>query len=199
MFCHSKSVRQFLLLMSRESHLPALFQLFRQQGYDGVSLANISEATGLGKASLYHHFPGGKAEMVQATLAYSQAWFEENVLRVLMQDKPVQERLREMCDRLDTLYESGEQPCLMAALIAGAPRDALQMQVRDRLESLVGAIATMLTAAGLSKTIAKERGEDAVIAIQGALILSQGTGNSKPFTRILSQLPDRLCEGLPAV
>lgn len=48
---------------SRDVHIPALFQLFRESGYDGVSLAQIAVATGLGKASLYHHFPGGKVEM----------------------------------------------------------------------------------------------------------------------------------------
>ena len=61
--------------MSRETHLPTLFQLFRQHGYDGVSLAKIAAATELGKASLYHHFPGGKAEMM-AAIASGQALFE---------------------------------------------------------------------------------------------------------------------------
>lgn len=69
--------------MARETHLPVLFKLFRQYGYDGVSLSKIAAETELGKASLYHHFPGGKAEMVSAALAYDGLWMEENVLSVL--------------------------------------------------------------------------------------------------------------------
>lgn len=182
--------------MARETYLPILFQLFRQHGYDGVSLAGIAEATGLGKASLYHHFPGGKAEMMQATLEYTQRWFSENVMPVLQQEGPALARLEQMCDRLNNLYASGEQPCLLAALVAGAPRDDFQKLVKARLQLLVGAIAAVLTAAGLDPELAWQRGEDAVITIQGALILARGIDDSAPFQRAIAQLPEKLCKGI---
>ena len=50
-------------LASREVVLERLLATFRDQGYDGASLAELSAATGLGKSSLYHHFPGGKVDM----------------------------------------------------------------------------------------------------------------------------------------
>ena len=40
--------------------------VFRQHGYEGASLSLIADATGLGRSSIYHHFPGGKDEMVEA-------------------------------------------------------------------------------------------------------------------------------------
>lgn len=182
--------------MSRESHLPTLFNLFRQHGYDGVSLSKIAAATELGKASLYHHFPGGKAEMVQATLDYSQQWFVENVMQVLEAEGSAIARIERMCDRLNTLYANGEQPCLLATLITGTPRDIIHDQVKHRLETMIEAIATLLTNAGLEPTIAKQRGEDAVITIQGALILSRGTDDPSAFQRAIAQLPAKLCEGI---
>lgn len=42
---------------------PRILEVFLQRGYDGATLTNLSRATGLSKASLYHHFPGGKPEM----------------------------------------------------------------------------------------------------------------------------------------
>lgn len=182
--------------MSRETHLPVLFELFRQHGYDGVSLSKIAEATELGKASLYHHFPGGKAEMVRATLDYSQRWFVENIIDVLEAEGTAVEKLEHMCDRLNALYDSGQQPCLLATLVTGAPRDAFHEQVKARLKMIVEAIADLLTASGLDPDLAYQRGEDAVITIQGALILSRGTDNPKPFQRAITHLPQRLCEGL---
>ncbi len=182
--------------MARETHLLVLFNLFRQYGYDGVSLAKIAEATGLGKASLYHHFPGGKAEMVTATLEYSQQWFAENIVQVLRQEGTALARFEQMCDRLDQIYESGQQPCLLAALTAGAPRDAFQAQVKARLQLLIEEIATVLTEAGLEPALAQQRGEDAVIAIQGALILSRGIDDPRPFQRVIAQLPQKLCKGI---
>lgn len=105
-------------------------------------------------------------------------------------------RLEQMCDRLNQLYASGEQPCLLAALIAGAPRADFHKRVKARLQLLVGAIATVLTEAGLDPKLAQQRGEDAVITIQGSLILSLGTDEPAPFQRVIAQLPQTLCAGI---
>jgi len=184
--------------VARETYLPVLFQLFRHHGYDGVSLAKIAEATGLGKASLYHHFPGGKAEMVQETLAYSGRWMTENILGPLQGDGEPLERLRGMCDRISDLYEAGEQPCLLASLTVGASRDIFHAAVQERLRSLVDAIAAVLLEAGLAPELAQQRGEDAVMTIQGSLILSRGLDDPAPFQRAIAQLPERLYQGLPS-
>ncbi|RYZ76568.1 MAG: TetR/AcrR family transcriptional regulator, partial [Proteobacteria bacterium] len=45
-------------LLSKTEILSVLLSEFRISGYEGVSMSRISEVTGLGKASLYHHFPG---------------------------------------------------------------------------------------------------------------------------------------------
>src|SRR5437762_12723369 len=52
----------------RAALLPVLGEVFRAHGYEGATLALITEATGLGKGSLYHFFPGGKAQMAAAVL-----------------------------------------------------------------------------------------------------------------------------------
>jgi AcrR family transcriptional regulator len=63
--------------MSKQTHVPSLLDLFRQLGYDGVTLSKISQVTGLGKASLYHHFPGGKDEMVETVLIALEQGLEQ--------------------------------------------------------------------------------------------------------------------------
>ena len=57
---------------------------------------------------------------------------------------------------------------------------------------MIEAIAQTLIEAGLSSKLAYQRGEDAVITIQGALILARGTNHSG-FKERSAQLPDRLC------
>ena len=59
----------------RSDVLPLLAEVFREHGYEGASLSLISKATGLGKGSLYHFFPGGKEEMAVAVLAEIDGWF----------------------------------------------------------------------------------------------------------------------------
>ncbi|MGB7444588.1 MAG: hypothetical protein WA919_26275 [Coleofasciculaceae cyanobacterium] len=60
----------------------------------------------------------------------------------------------------------------------------------------LSAIAEVLIAEGLDKTLAVERGEDAVLAIEGALILSQGLNDFSSFQRVISRLPQQLCRDL---
>lgn len=182
--------------MPKDTYIPCLLQLFRQHGYDGATLAKISEATGLGKASLYHHFPGGKDEMVQAVMDYLERWLAENVLPSLQEEGTALEKLQRMCDRLSELYEAGRQPCMSATLLLGSARDLFGDLVQARYCAWIGAVAQVLMDAGLDRTTAWQRGEDLVVTIQGSLIVAQGLDNPEIFQRSLQQLPLRLCQNL---
>lgn len=182
--------------MSKQTHVPSLLDLFRQYGYDGVTLSKISQVTGLGKASLYHHFPGGKDEMVETVLIALEQGLEQIISDTLDCQGHARTRLQLMCDRISKAYNNGQKPCLLAALMLGSAKAVFQARVQRLLETWITAIATVLVEAGMDEELARQRGEDGVIAIQGALILAQGLGNPAPFQRVIEQLPDQLCQGL---
>jgi AcrR family transcriptional regulator len=183
-------VKKFL--MTKDKYIPTLLQLFRLHGYDGATLSKISQATGLGKASLYHHFPGGKEEMVAVILEYLKQWFQENILTALQGEGGSQERLEKMCEQVGKLYAGGKQPCVFAILLLGSARDIFHEPVKALLKAWIAAIGEVLIQAGLEATTAQERSEDALLAIQGALILAQGLDDLTPFVRVLAQLPQQL-------
>jgi AcrR family transcriptional regulator len=178
--------------MPKENYLPCLLQLFRQYGYDGATLSKIAEATGLGKASLYHHFPGGKEEMMISVLGYVEGWLGKNLLPSLQGDGNAQVKLQRMGDRLLELYEGGEQPCLFAILLSGSARDTFHAQVQQLFEVWIAAIAEVLMAEGMEANVAQQQAEKAVILVQGSLILSQGLNDVKIFKWIIDDLPKEL-------
>jgi AcrR family transcriptional regulator len=196
--CCNLNVLISLLQMPKETYIPSLLRLFRQHGYDGATLSKISEATGLGKASLYHHFPGGKDEMVETVLDYLHCWMEQNILHRLQGEGGPITRLQQMCDRLSEVYEGGKQPCLSAILLLGSARDVFHQRVQDLYRDWINAIAAVLIDAGSDPALAQQQGENAVIAIQGALILAQGLNDPAPFQRVMQQLPQQLCNNLPS-
>lgn len=185
-----------LRFMPKDTYILCLLQLFRQYGYDGATLARISKATGLGKASLYHHFPGGKDEMVQAVMDYLDQWLAEKVLPSLQGNGSALKKLRQMCDRLSELYEAGQQPCLSATLLLGSARDLFHDRVQARYRAWIDSVAQVLVNAGLDRSTAEQRGEDMVIALQGSLIVAQGLNSPEVFQRSLQQLPQQLCRDL---
>lgn len=191
--------------MSRQAHVPTLLKLFRQFGYEGVTLSKISQATGLGKASLYHHFPGGKAEMAEAALTQVNQWLETKVLPILIDAAaPVNDRkvkpidaFRAMSEETSLFFNQGQNSCLWAGLVMEQSSDDLfHPQIQWAFSQWIEAIAQVLITAGLDETLAKQRGEDAMIAIQGALILSHGLYELTPFQRVIHQLPQQLCHGI---
>ncbi len=179
--------------------LKRLTEVFRTHGYEGASLSKISKATGLQRASLYHRFPGGKAEMAEAVLKRADEWLQTNALRPLAESGPPEERLRQMARQLDEFYEGGTQSCLLDALSFGVEEDGIRDHQRAGMEGWVDAIATMLRESGLPQRTARERAEDAVIRIQGSLVMARASGNPLPFRRTLRNLPqDLLREPDPA-
>ncbi len=179
-------------LISKQEVLDRLTRVFRKVGYDAATLSRLSEATGLVKASLYHYFPGGKQEMAAAVLARAEAWLEEHVLRPLAAPGTPLERLQAMARALDIYYAGGRDGCLLGLMSQGEARDLFQSHLRTAIERWASAIAAVLKDAGLPPQVARERGLDAVIQVQGALVVARGLGRTEPFARTLSQLPTRL-------
>lgn len=191
--------------MSKETYVPKLLKLFRQFGYEGVTLSKISQETGLGKASLYHHFPGGKAEMAEAALTYVNQWLETSILPILVGAASLKENrqvkridgFQAMCEETSRFFNQGQNSCLWAVLVLEKSSDELfHSQISWAFSRWIEAIANVLIAGGLDETLARQRGEDAIIAIQGALILSHGLKDFAPFERVLKQLPQQLCRDI---
>jgi len=191
--------------MSRQTHIPSLLKLFRQFGYEGVTLTKISQETGLGKASLYHHFPKGKVEMAEAALLYVNQCFTDRILKILTVEDDLignyQEqaiaKLTSMCEEINHFFNSGRNSCLWAVLcMEQSSNDLFHVQIKEAFDLWIKAICQVLINAGLDEDLAKERSEDAIIAIQGALILSHGLKDFAPFQRVIKELPQKLSQGI---
>lgn len=180
--------------MPRHEAICQILKVFRQYGYEGATLTRLAEATGLGKASLYHYFPGGKAEMAMAVLAHIQGWMQTNILVDLQRTDHPRDCLQAMTHKVNELYSQGEEACLLEVLSLGTSNPLFAAQIQAALNTWIVAIAQVLIEAGFAPDLARIRAEDAILQIQGALVLSRGLGNTAPFQRILEQLPAKLLQ-----
>lgn len=185
-------------LMPKPEVVGRLTTVFRRHGYDGATLSRLSQATGLGKASLYHHFPGGKEDMAEAVLDNAEAWLQSHVVQPLRGPGSARQRLEHMTRALDQLYAGGREGCLLAALTLGEARERFHDRLRRAFKAWIGAIAGVLAEAGLKGEEAARRAEEAVLRIEGALVLGAALGSPAPFRRLLAALPDELLAGTRA-
>lgn len=180
------------LVIPREEAIDRIVAVFRQYGYDGASLARLSEATGLGRSSLYHHFPNGKVDMARAAITSVRAWLAEHVFPALASEAPPAERLRKFADGMARFYNNGERSCLTDLFTMGEAGEIFQQEFSKGVRALIHAVAVVVEEAGIPPAEAAIRAEDAIIAMQGALVVSRALGNREPFRRVMREMPERL-------
>ena len=171
--------------------LPQLGEVFRTHGYEGASLTLITAATGLGKGSLYHLFPGGKAQMAKEVLAEIDQWFEREVFAPLRDSADAQAGIGQMFKATDVYFRSGRRVCLVGVFALGAARDEFADAVHGYFDRWREALASALERRGHARGEAKELSEDIVAGIQGALVLARAADDPKVFSRTLARLKRR--------
>jgi AcrR family transcriptional regulator len=180
--------------LSEEDLLQRVTDVFREQGYEGASLSRIAAATGLEKASLYHRFPGGKEDMAAAIVQNMNRWFQEHVFTPLEGKGKLSERVRFMAQRLREFYANGEKSCALDTLSLPAGNDGLRDALRESLTAWLQAFASIARESGASNSEARLRAEQAIVEIEGALILTRVLGNKKVFDRAINRLEETLTQ-----
>lgn len=174
----------------------ALTGVFRRYGYDGATLTRISEATGLQRASLYHRFPGGKEEMARFVLERADQLFAGELLAPLGEPGEPEERVEEMARRLSGFYDGGRQSCLLDTLSLGDADGVLRPGIHDSINAWVSAMAAVALESGLNRDDAQERAEEALVRIQGSLVVARTTGDRGCVDRVFNSLPALLTGGV---
>jgi AcrR family transcriptional regulator len=170
--------------------------VFRTYGFEGATMSRLAAATGLEKASLYHRFPGGKEQMVLAVAAGVVAWFETNIFAVLKQSGSLQKRIKAVAEHLRAFYAEGTKSCVLDLLSIPAAGPELAAGLKGALEAWQRAFADVAQESGFGASEARRRAEDAIMRIEGSLVLSRVLSDSKPFHRAVDELSRTLvCRG----
>jgi TetR/AcrR family transcriptional repressor of lmrAB and yxaGH operons len=187
-----KRTKQGATISPRAALLPKLGEVFRTYGYEGASLTLITAATGLGKGSLYHLFPGGKAQMAKEVLAEIDNWFEREVFASLRDGDDAKAGVAHMFEAVDSYFRSGRRVCLVGVFALGAARDEFADAVHGYFDCWRVALASALRRAGHARGEAMELSEDILAGIQGALVLARAADDHKIFSRALKRMARRI-------
>lgn len=180
--------------MAKDEAIAQIGEVFRCYGYEGATVARLSSATGLGRASLYHHFPQGKEGMAAAVLDRVYWLLQEYLLAPLRGDDPPQKRIRAMCASIIEFYNGGQNSCFLDVLSLGESQTLFQEPIQRTLSAWLDALSQVLTEAGCDYRTARERAEDALIQVEGALVLGRCLGDTTPFLRTMERLPEQLLQ-----
>ncbi|MEO9513614.1 MAG: TetR/AcrR family transcriptional regulator [Flavobacteriaceae bacterium] len=176
--------------------LTGLAKVFRSKGYEGASLKELSEATGLKKASLYHRFPNGKQEMANAVLHHIHDWVKNNVYQSLLDnDVEPQIRLKNGLSEIRTLYNGGKETCIFRALSMQAGIELFEEQINKGMSEWLSSFKAVGIALNLNPKEAEQQALQVLIEIQGSLIVAKGLGNISIFENTIQRIEYNYLKG----
>lgn len=165
-----------------------LMTVFQSVGYDGASLVDLANATGLQKASLYHRFPGGKQEMASAVLDHVAKWNSSQVADVLRSSAPAQTRLRTALTAIRQIYDGGRLACVLRALSHGSAANLFREQIAHIFREWIAAFDHLAHDLGFEDEAAQQLAQSTLVRVQGALILAQTLQQPTLFEQVLNAI-----------
>ncbi|QND48728.1 TetR/AcrR family transcriptional regulator [Rhizobium lusitanum] len=183
-------------IFEKSDAIALVAEVFRELGYEGASMSSITARTRLSKGSLYHFFPDGKEEMAAEIMANIDAWFVTQMFRPLEEDEP-RAAIALMWETTDTYFRSGRRICLIGAFALDETRDRFAGAIRGYFKRWIEALAGALIRGGVKEAEAHALAEEAVVGIQGALMLARALGDDRVFGRALRRLKAKLGEAGP--
>ena len=184
---------------TRDRLIGAMLEALGTRGFHGVGISELLSRAHAPKGVLYHHFPGGKAELAVAAIdtvvGHITATLESLFVR---QGDPVQALTLWMKDAQATLLGSGyDRGCPLAtiALESTAEDTAIREAVARGFAAIRDTLKRALVARGLDAQRAARLASLIVSAYEGGLIQSRVAGSARPLQDTTAMLLDTL-EGL---
>ena len=174
----------------RETAVSRLVELFFELGYEGTSLKAIEARTGLGRASLYNYFPGGKTEMARAVLVASDQWGVDHLIRVVQDSaRPASERLQHIVGNLDALHARPSQLSPANAFCIGGSADQFSGHVQHHFHGLVEMMSGLMAACGVPRDVALRRAWEFRVVWEGALVCTRVLGDLGLYRALMARMP----------
>ena len=128
----------------RQAILENAYRLFRAQGFDGTSMADITSEVGGSKATLYSHFPSKEELFVECTMAALENYMSDTLKHLDASRSDPEVVLRNFGMSVLNFICSPEQVEVRRLMIAEAARSGTGKLFFDKITALRAQIASFL-------------------------------------------------------
>ena len=156
----------------------------QHRGVAGMSFTEILAATGAARGAIYHHFPGGKSELV-AEAAARNGEDVRMVLDALPGDTPGAV-VRTFLDLVRPVVAASAAGggCAVAAVTVEPESEDLRHVAAAAFGTWTCALAARLGAAGVPARAAEELATTLIALLEGAHVLCRAAGVIDPFEQM---------------
>lgn len=188
---------------TRQRILVATNELFRRQGYNGTSLSQVVKAAAATTGSLYHFFPGGKAELAAEVLRTSGLAYQELVILILTAAPDLATGMTDSFAGAAAVMEESDfiDPCpigTVAREVASTHEDLRQVS-DEVISGWVDALAELFEASGINGERSRSVATLAVTSIEGGFVMARAARDTAPFLAVGEMLSELIAAELAAV
>lgn len=147
-------------------------KIFSQKSYYNATMADIAQACGLLKGSMYHYYPS-KEELMKSVIAYVHEYFNREVFAHAYNTKlSTRERLRIMGELTEKMFIGPQEGCIMGNIGIETARVIPEFSelIRNFFDDWMNALTFVLKDKYSEKT-AREVAEQCVSEIEGAVMM----------------------------
>ena len=163
--------------------------MFIERGYDGATLNHLARASALSKASLYHHFPGGKPEMAATLVRNAIAELQRQAFTPQTTPKLA---LANFVTGFANYVDQGRSDCILAVFshhsTAHTELDDLQGLIRTQFSDWHEHLATLFIQLGRKPKRARREAHSLISAAYGALMNAKLQQDAKLFAKSMERL-----------
>jgi TetR/AcrR family transcriptional regulator, lmrAB and yxaGH operons repressor len=168
-------------------------RLLAINGVEGTSFAGVLAATGAPRGSVYHHFPGGKTELLHAALDLAS----ERGLAAMeaTRGQPPAVVVARFLDLWRELLNRSKLSagCAVLAVTVAAGDNELLDHAGTIFRTWADLLADLFATSGMKKAPARELAVTVIAATEGAVALSRAQRSREPFDHVAAALT-RLAE-----
>jgi AcrR family transcriptional regulator len=183
----------------RERMIQSAALLFRSRGIEGTSFSDVLTHSRAPRGSIYHHFPGGKAELAEEATRYAGDFIAAGLVAALGDDDPVAAIRAFTASWLDVLRQGDfTAGCpVVAAAVEGTrtpgARDAAGAAF-GRWEKLM---AEAIKRRGLPPDRARSVATLVIASIEGAIVIARAQRSTEPLERVAAEV-EQIVAGMVA-
>jgi AcrR family transcriptional regulator len=172
--------------------------LMRERGVQATSFSEVLTRSGAPRGSIYHHFPGGKAQLIEEATRYAGEFTAAGLIAALDQPEPAAaiHLFAGMWKRILSRSDFGAGCPVVAATLEGDPsaRAAAAAAFSD-WEAL---LAEGFQRRGVTPERALSLATMFLASIEGAVVLARAQQSVAPLERVASELERLVVAALAA-
>ena len=172
----------------RDRMVEGAMKLLAQRGLQATSFAEVLAATGAPRGSLYHHFPGGKDQLVAAAVDRAGAVLTDAMAPVAgAPAEAVVERFLAIWRAVLTRSQC-EAGCAVLAVTVATDSPDLLSHATAVFRAWRERLADLLQQGGLSPEQARALAMMLIASAEGAVVRSRADHSLEPFEAVAQQL-----------